>query len=164
MVKKFVQGIYPNRFGKNIDMLCIKNLNVCKKTFMSMYNNYFKARNTLKGADGMDNIKVSVGSSTLGRSATVMTPAKSVAVVTPAHLQPAKGNHWNNAPRVEVPQKGTHVKVNEKVCFHCYQTGHIRPDCPLRTPKSMDKNKNVAKLGIMKIENEDRAPVVIVDN
>ena len=88
LVKKFVWGIYPNRFAKNIDMLCINNLKVCKKTFMSIYN--FKARNTLKGAGGMADINVSVGSSTLGSIATVTMPEKSVPVVTPAHLQPVK--------------------------------------------------------------------------
>ena len=83
---KFVWGIYPNRFAKNIDMFCVKNLGVCKKTFMAMYNKYFKVRNTLKGAGGMEGVEVLVGSSTLGRSSTVMTPTKSVTAVTQAHL------------------------------------------------------------------------------
>ena len=64
-----------------------------------MYNKYVKARNK-KGTGGMKDIEVLVGASTFGKSETAMTPPQSVAVVTPAHLQHAKRNNWNNTQRV----------------------------------------------------------------
>ena len=159
LVKKFVWGIHPNRFAKNIDMLCLRKLTLCKRNFMTTFNRNYNARVTLKGAGGMEESKAQAGPPVSGKSVTAgVAPTKTTATLNnpsgsgkPAYIAPGA-----NA------QKGVPAKVGEKVCFHCNQPGHIRPDCPLRTPNAAatDKTRGTARLGIMKtkfqIESEDR--------
>ena len=165
LVKRFVWGIYPNRFAKNIDMLCVKKLHICKKTFMLMFNRNYNARVTLKGAGGMEESKAPSGPLVTGKSVTAAVPSKIAATVS----SPSATSKANTNGSSAYVQKGTPTKVGEKVCFHCHQPGHIRPDCPLRTPNAAatDKTRASVKLGVMKtksqIEAEDRAPVLMVD-
>jgi hypothetical protein len=155
LIKKFIWGIFPTKLAKNLDIMGYKRLAEVKTEFLRSFNQSCKARATLMRSGGMSEEKKNVG----GSSGKTTEPVKTF---TPSggNSHTAVGSMPKPSGSVNKEHKKTDMK--DKVCYHCNQPGHIRPECPLRTPAAAGQAKATPKFGSMSTGRR-RTPVVLME-
>jgi len=164
LVRQFIKGIHPPMLQRTLNLLSLRQIDPCIDLFRAKYRAGVEAAIILGGPASNGGPGRWGRETEVTRPVAVVTPSRGHAHQGQRrpgeYVRPFHGFAPRGAPRAAyTPRRDTGVhpvapvaqaapaaaaqvtprQGNAPVCFHCGQTGHIRPQCPMLTPAPVDR-------------------------